>query len=159
MQTEAIPLVELDPLHRLTIGTKNIEIPQPSYQIEKLLGARLDEYLEEDPDAEDRAVFEAFESQSKPPTADDKTDWTPDAQWVEESIRHLMPPPVDSTPSATMAIQRELMAMLKEQKGATSLRDLGWYMPPDREDNLFQWVVEMHSFDATLPIAKDMEAK
>jgi ubiquitin-conjugating enzyme E2 Q len=59
-----------------------------------------------------------------------------------------------------MALQRELRAMLKEQEKADSLRDLGWYMPPEFVgDNLFQWIVELHSFDEALPIAKDLKAK
>ena len=47
--------------------------------------------------------------------------------------------------------------MLKEQDRATSLKELGWYMPPGFiEDNLYQWIVELHSFDKDLPIAKDL---
>ncbi|KAF9461901.1 hypothetical protein BDZ94DRAFT_1262434 [Collybia nuda] len=87
-------------------------------------------------------------------------DWKHDPEWVNNTVENLMPPPVDSTPSATMAVQRELRAMLKEQESAKSLKELGWYMPPDLVgDNLFQWIVEMHSFDETLPIAKDMRAR
>jgi len=71
-----------------------------------------------------------------------------------------MPPPVQSSPSASIAIQRELQSMLKEQESAPILKDLGWYMPPDLVgDNLYQWFVEMHSLDPSLPIAKDMKAK
>ncbi|RDB28698.1 hypothetical protein Hypma_015532 [Hypsizygus marmoreus] len=87
-------------------------------------------------------------------------DWKHDQDWVTKSILHLMPPPFEATPSATMAVQRELKTMLKEQDNAKSLKDLGWYMSPDFiGDNLFQWIVEMHSFDDELPIAKDMKAK
>jgi ubiquitin-conjugating enzyme E2 Q len=33
-------------------------------------------------------------------------------------------------------------------------------MPPDLiGDNLYQWIVEMHSFDPALPLAKDLKAK
>ncbi len=57
-----------------------------------------------------------------------------------------------------MAVQRELRSMLKEQEAANSLRELGWYMPPEFiGDNLFQWIVEMHSFDPSLPIREGFE--
>jgi len=50
--------------------------------------------------------------------------------------------------------------MVKEQDAAASLKELGWYMPSEfNEDNLFQWIVEMHSFDPDLPIARDLAAK
>ncbi|KAJ6632300.1 hypothetical protein B0H10DRAFT_1865630 [Mycena sp. CBHHK59/15] len=93
-----------------------------------------------------------------------KNDWKHDEDYVRRSIDHLMPPPLESTPGATMAVQRELNAMLKEQEKAMKspggLKELGWYMPQDLVgDNLFQWIVEMHSFDETLPVAKDLKAR
>jgi ubiquitin-conjugating enzyme E2 Q len=89
-----------------------------------------------------------------------KGDWKHDPEWVNNTIAHLMPPPLEATPSATMAVQRELAAMLKEQENAKSFKELGWYMPPELiGDNLFQWIVEMHSFDETIPIAKDLQQK
>lgn len=187
-QEPTIPLVTLDPAHPLKLMSnhtcKTIEIPQPSYQLEKLLAARQAEFLDEDPDEEDVAVFEANENQTQSSQkqrevididSDDDvgqsktsgarrqrgdSDWTHDATWVMESVVNVMPPPLEWTPSATMAVQRELRAMLREQKAAASLSELGWYLPPEQVgDNLFQWIVELHSFDAELPIAKDMKAK
>ena len=164
------PLVKLDPAHPATLSNKPANIPQPLYYLEKLLAARSSEYVEEDPDDEDVAIFEAIDVQiqSQPlpkaldgvPPQKAKNDWKHNAKWVKDSIEHLMPPPLDSTPSATMAVQRELRAMLKEQEGARSLAELGWYMPPELVgDNLFQWIVELHSFDKELPISKDMKSK
>ncbi|KIM73751.1 hypothetical protein PILCRDRAFT_99249 [Piloderma croceum F 1598] len=173
-----IPLVKLDPAHPLTLtsggrggGQKHIQFPEPSYKLEKLLKARRKEYLEEDFDEDDQAIFEAKETpansqrevivieNSPPPSkAPALDDWKHDAEWVTASTAHLMPPPFEASPSATMALQRELRAMVKEQESATSLKDLGWYMPPDLiGDNLFQWIVELHSFEETLPIAKGMK--
>ena len=87
-------------------------------------------------------------------------DWKHDPKWVRETTTNLMPAPNDSTSVATMALQRELNSMLKEQERATNLKELGWYMPPEFiEDNLYQWIVELHSFDQGLPIAKDMAQK
>ncbi len=70
----------------------------------------------------------------------------------------MLPPPVDSRPMATMAVQRELRAVLKDQEATRSLKELGWYMPLDYiGDNLFQWIVELHSFEEELPIARDLK--
>ncbi|KAK1224011.1 hypothetical protein PQX77_013106 [Marasmius sp. AFHP31] len=84
-------------------------------------------------------------------------DWIHDAEYVQNAVSHLMPPPTTASPTATMAVQRELKHMLKEQETCSSFKELGWYMPPDLiGDNLFQWIVEMHSFDESLPIAQDL---
>ncbi|KAL1741628.1 hypothetical protein HDZ31DRAFT_45014 [Schizophyllum fasciatum] len=179
---EAVPLVPLDPAQPLTMHSQWIAIPDPSHQIDSLLAQRVAEQEEVVTDQDDRAVFEFEENVPTPePTEIDpstdgeayeegydpedaavpgplKDDWKHDARWVEDSLQHLMPPPVDANPSATMAVQRELRAMLKEQEKASSLRDLGWYMPPDCiSDNIFQWIVELHSFDPDIPIAQDMK--
>lgn len=92
-----------------------------------------------------------------------KHDWVHNMSWVGKNIEHLLPPPVDSTPGATMALQREYNAIMKEQAHAeknNAVATLGWYMPPEfNGENLFQWVIEMHSFDPSLPLAKDMVTK
>lgn len=161
-----VPSVPMDPKHPLTIGGKPIIIPQPSWKLEKLLADRQSDYFEEDNDDEDRKVFEGVSTSvpfvadptpasSSPPVSDN---WRHDAQWVESCIQHMLPAPRDAMPSATMAVQRELKAILKEQEKARSLEELGWYMPPEFiSDNLFQWIVELHSFDKKLPIAQDLE--
>ena len=181
-KTSNIPLVPLDPNHQPTLTTlarsAKLEFPHPSYKLDKLLKERQFEYCNEDFDEEDKAIFEAKEtaensqSQSQhevieiedsfppPPTRRvlPNNDWNHDEKWVRSSIEHLMPPPLESSPSATMHVQRELAAMVKEQESAKSLKELGWYMPPDLiGDNLFQWIVEVHSFDESLPIAKQMK--
>ncbi|KAJ3806036.1 hypothetical protein F5876DRAFT_91236 [Lentinula aff. lateritia] len=87
-------------------------------------------------------------------------DWVHDSEYVQSAALKLMPPPELSSPGATMAVQKELKALLKEQKSCSSLKELGWFMSEKFiGDNLFQWIVELHSFDENLPIAKDMKAK
>ncbi|KZT66072.1 hypothetical protein DAEQUDRAFT_798566 [Daedalea quercina L-15889] len=160
-----IPYVQLDPQNSLTVGGKQVQVPEPSYKLEKLLSARREEYLEVDYDADDMTVFkngETISRLSRAPTQGtlDSDDWVHDPAWVHASIEHLLPPPSESSPQATMALQRELKAMLKEQERASALRELGWYMPPEFVgDNLYQWIVEVHSFDKSIPIATDMEAR
>lgn len=169
--SETIPMVPMDPQRRVTLGNKNISIPLPEYKLEKLRRDRENEYMEEDPDEDDTSLF------VDPPPASSQlngvavheakeyvrtaarpaNDWKHDPSWVRATIAHMMPAPIDSTSMATMALQRELNSMLKEQDRAASLRELGWYMAPEFiEDNLYQWIVELHSFDKDLPIAKDL---
>ncbi|KAJ7127952.1 hypothetical protein C8R44DRAFT_979448 [Mycena epipterygia] len=108
------------------------------------------------------ALKDKGSSSSAPAKGPPKDDWKHNEEYVRRTVDLLMPPPFESSPSATMAVQRELKAMLKEQDkamvSAGGLKELGWYMPPDLVgDNLFQWIVELHSFDETLPIAKDLK--
>jgi ubiquitin-conjugating enzyme E2 Q len=188
------PYVKLDPQHMTQMASKVIEIPDPAFQVDFLLSARKDDYVYEEPDEDDLAIFQfgskqgstssqchgseydyyggdgtedhnlhvASPTTKKPSKAlqRPKNDWKHAAEYVKKTLENLMIPPFQSSTSASLAIQRELRAMVKEQDAAPSLRDLGWYMPPDLiGDNLYQWIVEMHSFDLSLPIAKDMKAK
>lgn len=186
----AIPYVKLDPNHKTSVHGKVIEIPDPAFKVETLLAERQADYVHEEPDEEDLAIFElnpskpSRESQSQNhhdlddeddyriptsssskakavvPVKRPKDDWKHDANYVSKTLESLYLPPFESSPGASMAIQRELKSMLKEQEMAPSLKDLGWYMPPELiGDNLYQWIVEMHSLDPVLPIAKDLKQK
>ena len=188
-----VPFVKLDPKHKAAVNGMHVEIPDPSYRIENLLAARQADFVHEEPDEEDMAIFQRDPSNAKRsassqpdrydhdlddeddyrvvpssssapkpkvPIVRPKDDWKHNAQYVTTTLENLMLPPFQSSPLASIAIQRELKAMIKEQDNAPSLRDIGWYMPPDLiGDNLYQWIVEMHSFDPALPLAKDLKAK
>lgn len=69
----------------------------------------------------------------------------------------MLEPPSYATPGATMRLNRELQNILKVQK-TTPSHELGWYINPELISNVYQWIVELHSFDSTLPLAKDMKA-
>jgi ubiquitin-conjugating enzyme E2 Q len=87
-----------------------------------------------------------FSSIPQPPA----DDWAHDDVWLRQCIEHVLPPPMEASPGAARNLQRELKAMIKEQEQAPSLRELGWYLPPwvvEESENLFQWIVEIHSFD------------
>lgn len=157
-----IPTVKLDPKHPLTVGSRPISIPEPTYKLQILLEQRREELCEEGYDDEDLAIFSADEvppsDRQAPQLVED--DWVHDAEWVQACVEHMLPAPVDASPMATMALQKDLTAMLREQGQAKNLKELGWYMPQDfMSDNLFQWVVELHSFEPSLPIAKDIAAR
>jgi hypothetical protein len=100
---------------------------------------------------------------SAPPVRKSKHDWVHNMSWVEKNVEHLLPPPEDSSPAATMALQKEFKASMKEQTLAeknNELGNLGWYLPPEfNGENLYQWVIEMHSFDPKSPLAKDMVSR
>ena len=69
----------------------------------------------------------------------------------------MLEPPSYATPSATLRLNNELRTILKVQ-AATPLHELGWYIEPDLVNNVYQWIVELHSFEDSLPLAKDMKA-
>ena len=161
-----IPYVRLDPQNPLTTANRPVKVPEPSYRINQLLAQRNNEYIEVDYDADDMSVFKQGEastaglSRAATQAVLDKDDWVHDPAWVSACTQQMLPPPVDSSTQATLALQKEMKAMLKEQSQATSLQELGWYMPQEFiGDNLYQWIVELHSFDKDIPIAKDMLAR
>ncbi|THU91820.1 hypothetical protein K435DRAFT_829796 [Dendrothele bispora CBS 962.96] len=85
-------------------------------------------------------------------------DWVHDPDWVRNAVPMLLPAPQSAERGATARIQRELRGMLNEQENCSSLKELGWYMPEEFiGDNLFQWIIELHSFDESIPIAVDMK--
>lgn len=48
------------------------------------------------------------------------------------------------------------VADLQKIQAGTLLHELGWYMDFDKVANMFHWIVELHSFDKGLPLARDM---
>ncbi|KAH8899592.1 hypothetical protein GQ53DRAFT_836607 [Thozetella sp. PMI_491] len=91
------------------------------------------------------------------PTADEATlttDFCPGTLLLSGLPR--LQAPSWATDIASQALGRELSALQKIQT-KTPLHELGWYINFDEVDNLFQWIVELHSFDSELPLAKDMK--
>lgn len=83
-----------------------------------------------------------------------KTDFVPGT--LEASTLPLLAPPSFATPLATKALQRDLKATLQIQKTHPA-HELGWYIDPNLINTVYQWIVELHSFDAELPLAVDMK--
>lgn len=77
----------------------------------------------------------------------------------------LLPPPSYATTTASLQLQKAFQQLSKTQKGhieAGTLHESGWYLDTDqlnRTDNLYQWIVSLHSFPLDLPLAKDMVAR
>ena len=68
----------------------------------------------------------------------------------------IMQPPSYATPTATKTLQRELQTILKVQD-SQPIHELGWYIDSDHVQNMYQWIIELHSFDPNLPLAQDMK--
>ncbi|KIJ34113.1 hypothetical protein M422DRAFT_783010 [Sphaerobolus stellatus SS14] len=171
--------MNLDPKQQLVLGNKIIRIPAQSQKLDALLHARMAECPEDEPfDQEDCLILSGTLAQ-KTQTSNGvesqqsaaaqaksaakrkaKDEWTHVEAWCDPTGYTLLPPPSDSTPQAALALQREFRTMLREQDAALkndTVSELGWFMPPElMDDNLFRWMVELHSFDPSLPIAKDM---
>ncbi|PQE18799.1 ubiquitin conjugating enzyme protein [Rutstroemia sp. NJR-2017a WRK4] len=83
-----------------------------------------------------------------------KTDFVPGS--LDQSSLPILESPAYATPSATMRLNRELQSILKVQN-STPLHELGWYIDESLVDNIYQWIVELHSFDPSLPLSKDLK--
>lgn len=141
-------------------------IPEPDFKLQQILKTRRAESVDQDLDEDDIKICNGIDPRSphEPSMAREldllsiQEDWEHDPEWVASCTPHLFPPPENASLIATKALQRELTVMLKEQKNARRLDELGWYIPPESiGDNLFQWIIELHSFPKDLPIALDME--
>ncbi|KAK6541068.1 hypothetical protein TWF694_008445 [Orbilia ellipsospora] len=84
-----------------------------------------------------------------------KTDFI--AGELDYSTLPLIAQPTFATHQATKRLQKEYKNLLKIQE-STPLHELGWYTNPDHFENVYQWIVELHTFDSSLPIAQDMKS-
>lgn len=58
--------------------------------------------------------------------------------------------------NSTKTLAGEIKHMQKVQ-ASTPPHELGWYIDFNSMENMFQWIVEFHSFDPELPLAKEMK--
>jgi len=85
------------------------------------------------------------------------TDFVPGQ--LDYSSLPILPPPPFATPSASKRLQKDYQTLLKVQN-STPPHELGWYTDPERfGDNVYQWIVELHSFDEGLPLARQMKER
>ncbi|KAL4918302.1 hypothetical protein BDW62DRAFT_181710 [Aspergillus aurantiobrunneus] len=82
------------------------------------------------------------------------TDFQPDS--LDASSIQLMREPTYATPRATRTLQKVLRQALDTQD-KQPLHELGWYINANLIDNVYQWIVELHSFDKSLQIARDLQ--
>ncbi|KAL2842758.1 hypothetical protein BJY01DRAFT_199952 [Aspergillus pseudoustus] len=108
--------------------------------------------------AEDRLLLLSDDEET---TAPDEGKW-PDAKLrfepgsLDLSTIKLLGEPRYATSRSTRSLQRELNAARKAQN-ERPLHELGWYIHSDTIQNMYQWIVELHSFDNRLPLAQDLK--
>ncbi|ETS79094.1 hypothetical protein PFICI_08947 [Pestalotiopsis fici W106-1] len=84
----------------------------------------------------------------------DKTDFRPGT--LDLSSLPQLSPPGYATPLGQKTIGQEIKK-LQHLQATTPVHELGWYIDFDQISNMFHWIVELHSFDPELPLAKDMK--
>lgn len=154
------------PLSKKTIGEKKMKIADGSAADDAIV-------LSDDTDVEDLKILlsdvedggDALVGSKEEPVVEKPlpklpntayTDFVPGT--LDETKLPLLEPPAYATSMATKALQRELNSTMKVQESQPA-HELGWYISRDLISNMYQWIVELHSFDAKLPIAKDLKSK
>ncbi|KAI4954846.1 hypothetical protein J4E86_006156 [Alternaria arbusti] len=66
--------------------------------------------------------------------------------------------PAWATTAATRRLMKDFKDLVKIQN-KEPMHELGWHIDEEKTENIYQWIVELHSFDPTLPLAKDMKSK
>jgi ubiquitin-conjugating enzyme E2 Q len=82
------------------------------------------------------------------------TDFVPGA--LDMSKFKMLKQPRYATPEATKQLGKKLQELVKIQN-SSKLHELGWFIDSERIENLYQWIIELHSFDKDLPLASDMK--
>ena len=85
-----------------------------------------------------------------------ETDFVPGT--LDVSSLPKLPNPTWASGNSRKVLTREVGKLQKIQS-QTPLGELGWYIDFENIDNMFQWIVELHSFDASLPLAQDMKTQ
>jgi ubiquitin-conjugating enzyme E2 Q len=84
------------------------------------------------------------------------TDYIPGT--LDYSTLPMLQMPAWATTGATKRLMKDFKDLITVQN-TTPPHELGWHIDEDKVDNIYQWIVEMHSFDPTLPLAQDMKKK
>lgn len=93
---------------------------------------------------------------------DSETDFVPGT--LDFAKLSVMPVPTYAQSVTTTRLMKELRSLQKTQN-STALAELGWYIDTDKIENVYQWIVELHSFHifenkgAKLPLSKDMKKR
>ncbi|PYH93139.1 hypothetical protein BO71DRAFT_355965 [Aspergillus ellipticus CBS 707.79] len=115
-----------------------------------------DRQLLESDTEEELKDLDSHQALKKSYTRDDlsKTDFRPGT--LKTDTLKLLGPPSYATTQATKCLQRHLRETMKVQD-REPLHELGWYVDPTLISTVYQWVVELHSFDPSLPLARDLK--
>ena len=93
---------------------------------------------------------------------------SPNTDFVPNSLDFenlpIMPLPTYASPATTKRLMKELLTLQKFQT-TTPLAELGWFIDVEKIENVYQWIVELHSFhmfedkNQKLPLVADMKKK
>ncbi|KAI5209859.1 hypothetical protein E4T39_00594 [Aureobasidium subglaciale] len=100
-------------------------------------------------------------------TGPSQLDYVPgQTDFVPGSLNHdqlpKLPMPSYANFVATKRLSQDLQTLLNVQK-SKPLEELGWYFDSSKVDNMYQWIVELHSFEMfnegsrVLPLVTDMK--
>ncbi|KAI0853975.1 hypothetical protein F5Y00DRAFT_269290 [Daldinia vernicosa] len=122
-------------------------------QVDGIRGAENPEIFSSDEDEEDISFLSQKEGVSHMDQIY-KTDFRPGM--LDFSTLPQLAPPSYATKAAQRTLGQEIKKLQKVQS-TTPLHELGWYIDFEKINNMFQWIVELHSFDPDLPLARDMK--
>ncbi|KAF2130475.1 hypothetical protein P153DRAFT_218850 [Dothidotthia symphoricarpi CBS 119687] len=84
------------------------------------------------------------------------TDYVPGT--LDYSTLPMLQHPAWATTSATKCLMKDFKSLIHVQN-TTPAHELGWHIDQDKMENMYQWIVELHSFDPVLPLAKEMKQR
>lgn len=108
-------------------------------------------------DSDDEVIpfsFKKYNSGKDTADGPPKTDFVPGT--LKEGSLPLLSPPQYATSIATKLLQKHLRTTLKVQD-QEPLHELGWFVDPALIKTVYQWIVELHTFDPNLPLAQDLK--
>ncbi|KAM0235421.1 hypothetical protein ACHAPO_005707 [Fusarium lateritium] len=176
--------IEQDPAHPLVSGSQHIGIPQSAIPVSRrrVLGQKqisgssheipividedepnfensdLDDLLaSDDEDGEDKmsATLKRRRVSTDSGIGDNVTPFQPGQLDLDSLPKLAEPTWAASSPAALRALNNQIKELQKVQSNA-NIATLGWYIDFEKLDNLFRWIVELHSFDMDLALAQDM---
>ncbi|KAM0325400.1 hypothetical protein ACHAQA_007386 [Verticillium albo-atrum] len=83
-----------------------------------------------------------------------KTDFRPGSLAIESLPK--LPAPTWAVDRGRKMLGREVKK-LQQVQATTPIHELGWYVDFGKMENMFHWIIELHSFDPALPLAQDMK--
>jgi ubiquitin-conjugating enzyme E2 Q len=88
--------------------------------------------------------------------------WTGSKSYVPGMLDYtnlpILQQPEWASTVATKCLMRDFKNLIETQN-KWPLHELGWHIDEDKIENMYQWIVELHSFDPALPLTKDMEKR
>ena len=133
----------------------------------------IDDSDSDETDDDDREVIYGDDPEPPPPPASEKTVVVaepkgPPTDFVQGTLDFsklpLMPTPTYATSATSKRLMKDLQIVRRVQD-STAPADLGWFIDVEKIENVYQWIIELHSFHIfdikgkKLPLVDDMKKK